>query len=163
MKIRALALTAAVLSSATAFAVTQSPADRPLTRAEVVTQLESRYPGEVIAIQFDASGDKPAHYHVDMRFPRSGLATLDVDAVTLAIASRDADPLPAGSATLDFATALVSSHLPGEVVIAQLDASDGGAPHYDVDVRLPQGAIARLKVDPATRQIAWRSPAIADE
>jgi hypothetical protein len=36
-------------------------------------------------------------------------------------------------------------------------------PHYDVDVRLPQGAIARLEVDPATLQIAWRNPAIVEK
>jgi uncharacterized membrane protein YkoI len=71
--------------------------------------------------------------------------------------------LPAGSATLDHAASLISKHVPGQVLVAELDTSAGVAPHYDVDVRLPQGAIARLKVDPATRQIAWRNPAIVDE
>lgn len=163
MKIRALALSAVALSSAAALAMTQTPADRPLKLAEVVAQMESRYPGEVVAIQLDTSGDKRAHYHVDMRFPESGLAVVDVDAATLAIASRHLTPLPAGAATLDHAASLVSGHVPGTVLVAQLDTSEGAAPHYDVDVRLPQGAIARFKVDPATRQIAWRNPAIADE
>src|SRR5512144_1974746 len=98
-----------------------------------------------------------------MRFPTSCMATLDVDAVTLAIASRHPAPLPAGSATLDHAASLISKHVPGQVLAAELDTSAGVAAHYDVDVRLPQGAIARLKVDPATRQIAWRHPAIVDE
>jgi hypothetical protein len=35
--------------------------------------------------------------------------------------------------------------------------------HYDIDVRLPGGSVARLKVDPQTRQIAWRNPAIVAE
>jgi uncharacterized membrane protein YkoI len=163
MKVRTIALTALALSSAAAFAVTASPTERFLKLSEVVAQMESRYPGEVIAIQYDASGDKRAHYHVDMNFPKSGLAVLDVDAVTLAIASRSHAPLPVNAATLDHAASLVSSHVPGQVVVAQLDTSEGVAPHYDIDVRLPQGAIARLKVDPATRQIAWRTPSIADE
>ena len=140
-----------------------SPADRPLKLAEMVAQMESRFAGEVVAIQFDGSGDKPAHYHVDMRFPESGLASLDVDALTLAIASRDPAPLAVGSATLAYAAALVSTYVPGQVTVAELDAFEGVAPHYDVDVRLPQGAIARLKVDPTTRQIAWRDPAVVDE
>jgi uncharacterized membrane protein YkoI len=163
MKIRTLALTAIALSSATAFAMDPSPADRTLKLAEMVAQMESRYPGEVVAIQFDGSGDKRAHYHVDMRFPESGRARLDVDAVTLAIASRDPVPLTAGSATLAYSASLVSTYVPGQVIVAELDAFEGVAPHYDVDVRLPQGAIARLKVDPATRQIAWRNPAIVDQ
>lgn len=163
MKIRPLALTAVALSSAAAFAMTPSSVERPLGLAEMVAQLESRYPGKVVAIQFDESGDKSAHYHVDMRFPESGLAAIDVDAVTLAIASRNQTPLPAGSATIAKVASLVSAHVPGQVIVAELDSSAGVAPHYDVDVRLPQGAIARLKVDPVTRQIAWRNPAIVDE
>lgn len=163
MKLRTVALAAIALSSAAAIATTSANTERPLRLTEMVAHLESHYPGEVIAIAFDASGDKRAHYHVDMRFPASGLASVDVDAVTLAIASRDAAPLPAGSATLPWAAAFVSLNVPGEVLAAELDAAEGVTPHYDIDVRLPEGAIARLKVDPATRQIAWRDPAIADE
>jgi len=162
MKIRTVALTAIAVFSVIPFAAASSPAGQPAKLAQVVAHMESRYPGEVVAIQFDGSGDKRAHYHVDMRFPESGLAVLDVDAVTLAIASREPTPLAAESATLAYAAALIATHLPGQVVVAELDSFDGTAPHYDVDVRLPQGAIAQLKVDSATRQIAWRSPAIVD-
>ena len=97
MKIRTLALTAIALSAATTFAMASPSEGQPLKLAEVVAHMESRYPGEVVAIQFDGSGDKRAHYHVDMRFPESGLASLDIDAVTLAMASRDVAPLTAGS------------------------------------------------------------------
>ena len=162
MKIRTLALTAIAVFSASPFAMASSPAGDPVKLAQVVTHMESRYPGEVVAIQFDGSGDKRAHYHVDMRFPEGGLAILDVDAMTLAISSREPAPLKAGSTTLAHAAALIARHLPGQVVVAELDAFDGTAPHYDVDVRLPNGAIAQLKVDAATRQIAWRDPAIVD-
>ena len=162
MKLHALASTAIALSSAATIAAASAPAGDPLKLGAVVAHMESRYPVEVVAIQFDGSGDKRAHYHVDMRFPESGLATLDVDAVTLAIASRDPAPIAAESVTLADAAALVATHLPGEVVVAELDSFGGVTPHYDVDVRLPQGALARVKVDPATRQIAWRNPAIAD-
>ena len=163
MKLRTLALTAVALSSAAAFATAPLTAERPLNLAEMVGYLEARYPGEVIAIQFDASGDKRPHYHVDMRFPGSGLASIDIDALNFAIASRHPVALPAGSTTLDDAVQLVGRHLPGQVISAELDTSAGVAPHYDVNVRLPKGPIAQLKVDPATRQIAWRNPAIVDE
>ena len=163
MKIRILALTAIALSAATTLAMASPSEGQPLKLAEVVAHMESRYPGEVVAIQFDGSGDKRAHYHVDMRFPESGLASLDIDAVSLAMASRDVAPLTAGSPTLVYAAALIASQIPGQVIAAELDAFQGVAPHYDVDVRLPQGAIARLKVDTATLQIAWRNPAIVDQ
>jgi uncharacterized membrane protein YkoI len=163
MKIRTVALTAIALSAATTFAMASPPEGQPLKLAEVVANMESHYLAEVVAIQFDGSGDKRPHYNVDMRFPEGTLARLDIDAVTLAMASRDVTPLTAGSATLAYAAALIASQIPGQVIVAELDAFEGAAPHYDVDVRLPQGAVARLKVDPATLQIAWRNPAIIDE
>ena len=162
MKLHALALTAIALSSAATIAAASSPAGDPLKLGAVAAHMESRYPGEVVAIQFDGSGDTSAHYHVDMQLREGGLAILDVDAVTLAIAWRDILPPPAGSATLAGATALVATHLPGDVVVAELDSSGGVTPHYDIDVRLPQGALARVTVDPATRQIGWRNPPILD-
>lgn len=163
MRFRNVALTAVALSSVAAFAMAPSTAGRPLSLAQMVAHLEAQYPGEVIAIEFDASGDKRPHYHVDMRFPASGLAQVDVDAVTLALASRQPVPLPRDAATLADAALLVGSHVPGQLLVAEFDSSAGSAPHYDVDIRLPQGATARLKVDPATRQIAWRNPAIVDD
>lgn len=163
MKIRTLALTIIALSAATTFAMASPPPGQPLKLAEVVAHMESRYPGEVVAIQFDGSGDKDAHYHVSMRFLENHLAMFDVDAATLTLDSRNPTSLTAGSATLAYAAALVSAYIPGQVIVTELDAFEGVAPHYDVDVRLPQGTIARLKVDPATRQIAWRNPAIVDK
>lgn len=45
------------------------------------------------------------------------------------------------------------------MLAAELDAVDGASPHYDVDVRLPGGQIARLKVD-ASGQLGWRTPPV---
>jgi hypothetical protein len=163
MKIRTLALTAIALSSAATSAVASVPADAPTKLATVVAHMEMRYPGEVVAIEFDGSGDKGPHYHVAMRFPESGMAHVDVDATTFAIASRDPAPTAERPVSLAYAAALVGAYLSGEVVVAELDAFGSVAPHYDIDVRLAHGPIARLKVDPATRQIAWRNPALVDE
>ena len=163
MKIRAIALSAIVLASAATSVAASTPTGDPMKLATVVAHMESRYPGEVVAIQFDDSGDKAPHYHVVMRFPESGLAHIDVDAMTLAIAPRHLGSLTATPMTLADATALVGTHVPGVVVVAEFDGFGGVAPHHDIDVRLPQGAIARLKVDSATRQIAWRNPALIDE
>ncbi len=162
MKIRTFAPALLALCSVAAFAA-DAPAGRALGLAEMVAAMESRYPGKVIAIALDTSGDKAAHYHVDMLFPRSGVVRADVDAVTLALASRDHASLETGSATLADATALVAQAVPGHVLVAEFDAASGTPAHYDVDVRLPEGAVARLKVDPATRQIGWRSPAIIND
>ena len=163
MKIRTLALTALALSAATTFAVASPSEGQPLNLAEMMAHMESRYSGEVVAIHFDGSGDKRPHYHVDMRFSEGTLARFDIDAVTLAIVSRDVASLTAGSATLADAAALIAAYIPGQVIVAEFDAFGGVAAHYDVDVRLPQGSIAQLKVDPVTLQIAWRNPAIVGE
>jgi uncharacterized membrane protein YkoI len=160
MKTRTLALTVFAFFSASAIGAAASLPGRTLGLGEVVTHLESRYPGQVVAIALDSAGDKAAHYHVDMRFAESELTRLDVDAVTLDIALREPAPLAAGSATLADVAALLGAAIPGEITVAQLDQTNGLPPHYDVDVRLPQGPIARLKVDAATREIGWRYPAI---
>ena len=161
MTLRTLLFTLAAAGTTAAAASTSAGPVAGL--GETVTLLEARYPGKVVAIALDNAGDRPAHYHVDMRFPASGLARLDVDAATFEVASREPAPLAAESTSLVYAAALVTSAIPGELLVAELDATNGMPPHYDVDVRLPQGAIARLKVDSATRQIGWRSPAIQND
>jgi uncharacterized membrane protein YkoI len=163
MKMHILMFTAIAAVSAAAVAAGPASSSRPLRLGEMVTHMESAYHGEVTAIQFDASGDKRAHYHVDIRFPRSALARLDVDAVTREISAHQAPPLAPEFATLSEVTTLVAAQLPGQLTIAELDAGDGVAPHYDVDVRVPGGKIARLKVDAATRSIGWCQPAIIEE
>ncbi len=128
--------------------------------ADVVRTLEARYPGQVIAIELDAAGDRAAHYHVDLQFPQTGVARLDVDATTLAVASREA----AGTAPATpfvYAVALVGSAIDGQVVASRYDDTNGAPAHFDVDVALPSGAIARLKVDAATGRVGWRTPAVA--
>lgn len=163
MKIRTLALAIVALSSASAFAAVPSAADRPPRLADAIAALESRYPGNVVAIGFDGSGDKRAHYHVDMEFPGHGLARVDVDATTLDLVAREPAASAANTATLAEVTTLVAANVPGEVTAVEFDATHGVAPHYDVDVRLPQRQVARLKIDATSRQIAWRMPAIVAE
>jgi uncharacterized membrane protein YkoI len=163
MKMHTLLFTALAAASASAAAASPAPEPRLVALGAMVAHLESTYKGKVTAIQLDAAGDKPAHYHVDIRFPQSGLARIDVDAVTRDISAHEARPLPPGSATLPEVTTLVGAQLPGEVTIAELDAADGVEPHYDVDVRVPGGKIARLKIDALTRGIGWRQPAVIDE
>ena len=160
MKIRTLVVALVGASSVVAYAAGSSYTFRPATLAEMVAYMESSYPGEVTAIQYDASGDKGPHYHVDMRFPASGIARVDVDALTYRLASRELSPPAPGSATLAEAAALIAAVVPGHVTVAELDAVYGTTPHYDIDVRLQDGGVARLSIDPATRQIAWRQPAI---
>jgi uncharacterized membrane protein YkoI len=152
-----------VLASAALLSAAASASNVPYGLADTVKAMEQRYPGKVVAIELDAAGDNPAHYHVDLRFPASGLARLDVDAETLAIAGRDASPTAAAPTPFVYAVALVGSAIEGQVIATRLDHTNGAPAHYDVDVALPSGAIARLKVDAATGQVAWRTPAIAAE
>jgi uncharacterized membrane protein YkoI len=162
MRTRMLAVALLALSSS-ALAADPSLTGRPLELADVVATMESRYPARVVAIQLDASGDKPAHYHVDLRFAGDGVAKLDVDAATLEAEPREASQLSPESMPLVHAAALVMTAIPGQILATELDATNGVTPHYDVDVKLPQGAIARLKVDATTRQIGWRTPAIISD
>lgn len=163
MKTRLLVFAVAALSSAAVFAAATRSAEHPPKLADVVTALEAHYPGKVVAIALDSSGDKRAHYHVDMQFADHGLARVDVDATTLDVVARDPAPAAANAATLAEVLALVTAHVPGEVTVVELDATGGVLPHYDVDVRLAQRQVARLKVDSASRQIDWRTPAIVAE
>ena len=163
MKMHTLVLTAIAAISATAAAAETTPRPEPFRLAEMVTYMESTYGGRVTAIELDASGDKRPHYHVDLWYPEAGSAQVDVDAVSRKIVARDAGQLPAGSATLAEVAMLVSTQLPGRLTIAQLDTDDGARPHYDVDVRVDERRIARLKIDAATRAIAWRQPPVVVE
>jgi uncharacterized membrane protein YkoI len=156
----AAASSLAILGSVAAFAADTSPARQALPLRDVVPYLEAHYRGEVIAIALDASGDKAAHYHVDMRYPETGTAKLDVDAATLQIVARSQPLAEDGWTSLAGAAAFATTYVRGQVVAAELDAVDGAMPHYDIDVRLETGDIARLKVDPKTRQLGWRTPPV---
>ena len=160
MSFRALVLMFAAVSSNTVLAATAPAAASPLKLAVVVAAVESRYGGEVVAIEYDNAGDKRAHYHVEMRFPGTTPARVDVDAETLALASHSAEPLATPATTLAGAVAMIAARIPGQVTYARLDAPSGAAPHYDIDVRLQQGGIAQLKVDPATGSFGWRNPPV---
>jgi uncharacterized membrane protein YkoI len=158
VKISVLALTLGAIWAASAVAGDSSSEAGRSELMRTVAYLESRYSGEVVSIALDDSGDKSAHYHVNMRFPNAGTAKLDVDATTWEISGHDRARLTSGWATLSEAATVAASQLPGDVIAAEFDTTKGA--HYDVDVRLPHGYIARLKIDPQTRQLGWRTPAV---
>ena len=94
MNIRLLAVAVTALCSGAALAQEPSMVARPARLAQAVAHMESRYQGEVVGISLDQGGDKAAHYHVDMRFPDTGIAKLDVDAATLEISAHERTPVP---------------------------------------------------------------------
>jgi uncharacterized membrane protein YkoI len=161
MKIRSLMVAALMLASAPALADKGRSHGAPDGMARVVDALESRYQGDVVGIRYDAAGDAPAHYHVDLRYPGPVLLALDVDASTLEVvrAPREGGPDPR-AATLADAAALAASNLGGEVTAIAFEAGPGPSTRYDVDVRVADGRTARLTVDPVTQQIAWRNPPV---
>lgn len=161
MKLCTVATTIVTLFAMPALAWASSADDGPREIRNVVKRLEARYPGEVIAIARDASDGERPHYHVDMSFGPAGIARLDVDAATLALDTRDLPLASPGGVSLAEAVALIAANVPGEIIAAEIDATPGGAPHYEVDVRLASRAVARLRVDAATRDISWRSPRVA--
>ena len=163
MKLRTLAVSMIAMSSTVALAAGASQATHSIPLRDVAAQMESRYGGDVVAIGLDTSGDKRAHYHVDLYYPVAGIAKLDVDAATLDIVSRE-QPLPAeGWTSLAGAAALAATQVRGQVISAELDSVQGEAAHYDVDVRIADDRIARLKVDPLTRALTWRTPPVVVE
>jgi len=163
MKLRTIALTIAALSAMPALAWASPDDDGRRELRDVVKRLEARYPGEVVAITRDASDAERPHYHVDMSFGAAGLARLDVDAATLALDTRDLPQASPGGASLTEAVTLVAANVPGEIIAAEIDAVPGVVPHYEIDVRLPSRAVARLRVDAATRDISWRSPRVVGQ
>lgn len=160
MKLRTLATTIVALSALPAFALASSGADESRELGKVAKRLESRYHGEVVAIARDAAADERPHYHVDMSFGAAGTARLDVDARTLELDTRELPHATPGGASLADAVALVAAYVPGEIIVAAVDAAPGIAPHYEIDVRLPDRAVAQLRVDAATRGISWRTPQV---
>ena len=162
MKLRSFALVVVASFAPVALAASSVLPTSPSRLAEIVAYMESRLPGEVAAIEPDASGDKSAHYHVDMRFAGDTLIRMDLDAVTLDIAPHYPAPLPTGSFTVRDAVTMISTHVPGDITSVMLDSFAEVRPHYHIDVRLQEGATAQLKMDPLTGQIAWRTPPVVN-
>ena len=164
MRFPLIAIAAGALALAPAFAADLPQAPQAMTLAEAVAFMQSHYPGEVIAVELDATGDKSPHYHVDLRFPHGSTAKLEVDAVTRRIASRQpSGELAPGAMTLRQAVDYVTTRVDGNVMLAELDASDARSPHYHVDLRMADGRTARFKLDPGTRHVGFRHPAMHDE
>lgn len=154
MKLRSHCLIFGALFAAPAFALANSP----MNLGEAVAFMQSQYPGQIVAAELDSTGDKPAHYHVDVRFAHGAIAKLEVDAVSRRIASRlPVEELAAGAMTLPETVTYISSMIPGSVTLAELDGSDGRHPHYHVDVRLVNDKVAHLRIDPGTRLVSWRN------
>lgn len=159
MNFRALA--AGALAMALVPAVVS--AQRPMSLAEAVEYLKSQIPGDVVAAELDASGDRSAHFHMDVRLPHGRLARFEVDPVTGRIASRAPAAEPArGALSVVDVLAAVGRQVPGDVTRVELDDSDVLHQHYHVDVRLVGGRMARLKVDAVTGRIAGRNEASFD-
>ena len=159
MKRSTLAVALMGVWSAGTFAADALPVPSPVPVRDTVAYIESLYQGEVVAIALDASGDKAAHYHVDLRYPGPVTAPLEVDAASLETSVRHQPfSAAAGWTTLSEAGALAAQLVGGQLIGAEFDATDSRSPHYDVDVRVPSGQVARLKVDPQTRQLGWRTP-----
>jgi len=128
---------------------------------DAVAYVEAVYRGEVVAIELDAAGDKDAHYHVDLHYPGAIVAPLELDARSMEARVRHAQLGAQDGITLGDAAVLAVQTLgSGELIAVQLDATDSNAVHYEVDVRLPAGQVARLKLDPRNGQLDWRSPPI---
>ena len=152
-------------TAAFVFAIGAQPSSAapPLTLRDLLPVLESRYAAEVVAIALDESGDKAPHYHVELRYPGASIATVDIDAATLA-ASAHRVPSPSGDGwALVDATAAVEAALGGEAIAAAIGAGDGEAPHYDVDLRLATGYVARIKLDATTGRLEWRVPPVVPD
>lgn len=164
MKFPMLVLAAGALAAAPAMAADSPLRAQPMKLADAVAYVQSQYPGEVIAAELDATGDKSPHFHVDVRFPHGRTAKLEVDALTRRIASRQPPAeLPPGAMTLPQAVQYVTQRLDGQVTTAELDASDGLSPHYHVDFRMADGRTARFRLDPVTGHAGFRHPAMEDE
>lgn len=156
LAIPALLLAVAFPSLAAAF----SDPSQPMTLAQAVAYMQSLYPGEVVAAGLDTTGDKPAHYHVDIRFPHGRTARLEVNALTRAIASRmpSAEAAP-GTMDLVKGAQFIAALYPGTVTLAEIDGTNARDIHYHVDMRLANGRDARFRLDPESGAIRWRNPA----
>lgn len=159
LAIPALLLAVAFPSLASAL----SDPSQPMTLVQAVDYMQSLYPGEVVAAELDTSGDKPAHYHVDIRFPHGRTAYLEVDALTRAIASR-MPSVESGPGTMDLVRGaqFIAAHYPGTVTLAEIDGSNAKDIHYHVDMRLANGRAARFRLDPENGAIRWRNPDAID-
>jgi uncharacterized membrane protein YkoI len=121
------------------------PMQAALDLGEAVALIESTFPGRVIAAQCDSTGGDALHHHVDMQLPNGAVARFDVDGRTGRIVNR---PIPEES-TPPFGLQQVVSHvrqqMPGEIVAAEFDPDP--RPHYHVNMRLPDGRLAKLELD----------------
>ncbi len=80
MKTHRVMFAAIVAVSTSAFSAGPAQSPAPLRVADIVAHMESNFRGaEVTAIQLDASDNKPAHYHVQFRYPENRFVSFDGD------------------------------------------------------------------------------------
>lgn len=159
MKIHRRASLLAVALLGPAFAL----ANGSMSLSQAIQFVKSSVPGEVVAASLDSSGDKPMHFHIDMRLPHGALVRLEVDPATRRILSRaSAAEVQQGALTISEVLDRVSQQFPGDVTRIELDDSDAVQQHYHVDVRLSNGRLARLRVDSGSGKISGRSGASFD-
>lgn len=87
--------------------------------------------------------------------PTQGYAARDLDGHTVQLlGGRER----AFNGTLRKAERDITASLPGVVEVVARD--NDPSLHYHVDVRLTNGALARLAVAPETGQLSWRQPSV---
>ena len=91
--------------------------------------------------------------HADDRAAAPAMRDLDGHAVQVLSAQERAS-----NETLRKAERHIAKRFPG--VVETVARDNEPSPHYHVDVRLTNGALARLAVTPYTGQLSWREPAV---
>lgn len=132
--------------------------DRPsMTLAQAVTRVESLFPGEVIAADYDASEHEPGHYHVHLRLNHGPILRLEVDRATgnLLHTPRDPDRIP-DAQTVSRLVDRLGAIVPGRVNVVEFDDTNPADPHYHVRVTAATGFVYSLRVDPAMVNLGWR-------
>jgi hypothetical protein len=159
MKRHLIALALSALFTLPALAADSNAATRrPMTLSQAIERVQSLFPGEVIAADYDASLREAGHYHVDLRLaPNGAVVRLEIDAAdgSLLHVPRYADRLP-DAPTVARIVERVGTVIPGRVGSVEFDDSNPRDPLFHVLVTDPNGFVYSLRVDPALENLAWR-------
>ena len=135
-------------------------AGRPIkTLSQAIARVQSLFPGDVVAADYDATAAEAGHYHVDVRLPHGAVVRLEIDAAgNLLHVPRYADRLP-DAQTVARIVERVGTLIPGRVNGVEFDDTNPRDPHYHVRVTGANGFIYSLRVDPALETFFWRDVA----
>lgn len=156
MKRKVVALVLGALFTLPAFAAQN--ARQPMSLLQAIAHVQSQFPGEVIAANYDASGREAGHYHVDLRLPHGPVVKLEVDALAGTFANVTGTPqgMP-DSRALNRAVERLVRLFPGSrVKFAEFDATNPADPHYHFDVILEGGETMPVRLDARAGDLAWR-------